>query len=176
MCTICTAVAPEAVFTRRTNEPTTARYPPTQDALSDHIQTRTRSSTACKNHDYTVVTQLRTDIGRGSGSILRTGLLGLSIASTSTEAQAVVDAIPPEFGEFFRGFFFAGTPDDTVHYLNSIIGSGYQYLVFFTADLFTLSFAVCGLSGWVSGLTAGAGVEDEGVVDALLGGADLGSE
>jgi hypothetical protein len=71
--------------------------------------------------------------------VLRTGLLGLSIASTSGEAQAVVDAIPPGFREFFRGFFFAGTPDDTVHYLNSIIGSGYQYLVFFTADQFTRS-------------------------------------
>ena len=40
----------------------------------------------------------------------------------------------------------------------------------------SLSFAVCGLPGLVSGLTTGAGVEDEGVVDALLGGADLGSE
>jgi len=59
LCTICTAVAPEAVFTRRTNEPTTARYPSTQDALSDHIQTRTRSSTTCEGHDYTVVTQVR---------------------------------------------------------------------------------------------------------------------
>jgi hypothetical protein len=39
-----------------------------------------------------------------------------------------------------------------------------------------LSFAVCGLPGLVSGLPAGSGVEDEGVVDALLGGADLGSE
>jgi hypothetical protein len=78
-----------------------------------------------------------TGMGRGSGSVLRTGLLGLSIASTSGEAQAVVDAIPPEFREFFQGFFFAGTPDDTVQYLNSVIGCGYQYLVFFTADLFS---------------------------------------
>jgi alkanesulfonate monooxygenase SsuD/methylene tetrahydromethanopterin reductase-like flavin-dependent oxidoreductase (luciferase family) len=85
---------------------------------------------------FGVLDDLCTDMGRGSGSVLRTGLLGLSIASTSSEAQAVVDAIPPEFREFFRGFFFAGTPDDTVHYLNSTIGSGYQYLVFFTADLF----------------------------------------
>ncbi len=85
---------------------------------------------------FSVLDSLCADFGRSAGSVLRTGLLGLSIASTSGEAQAVVDAIPPEFHEFFRGFFFAGTPDDTVHYLNSIIRSGYQYLVFFTADLF----------------------------------------
>jgi alkanesulfonate monooxygenase SsuD/methylene tetrahydromethanopterin reductase-like flavin-dependent oxidoreductase (luciferase family) len=86
---------------------------------------------------FTVLDDLCSDVGRGPGSVLRTGLLGLSIASTGDEAQAVVDAIPPEFREFFRGFFFAGTPDDTVNYLNSIIGTGYQYLVFITADLFT---------------------------------------
>lgn len=86
---------------------------------------------------FTVLDSLCTDFGRGTGSVLRTGLLGLSIASTSGEAQAVVDAIPPNFREFFRGFFFAGTPDDIAHYLNSIIHSGYQYLVFFMADLFT---------------------------------------
>jgi alkanesulfonate monooxygenase SsuD/methylene tetrahydromethanopterin reductase-like flavin-dependent oxidoreductase (luciferase family) len=85
---------------------------------------------------FSVLDGLCTDFGRGSGSVLRTGFFGLSIASTSDDAQAVLNAIPPEFGEFFRGFFFAGTPDDTVHYLNNIIGSGYQYLVFFTADLF----------------------------------------
>src|SRR3954447_13331131 len=66
LCTIWTAVAPEAVFTRRTNEPTTARYPSTQDALSDHIQTRTRSSTTCEGHDYTVVTQVRPDLPAGA--------------------------------------------------------------------------------------------------------------
>ena len=86
---------------------------------------------------FGVLDDLCTDMGRSPGSVLHTGLLGLSIASTGDEAQAVVDAIPPEFREFFRGFFFAGTPDDTAHYLNSIIDAGYQYLVFFTADLFT---------------------------------------
>ncbi len=86
---------------------------------------------------FGVLDDFCTGMGRGSGSVLRTGLLGLSIASTSGEAQAVVDAIPPEFREFFQGFFFAGTPDDTVQYLNSVIGCGYQYLVFFTADLFS---------------------------------------
>jgi alkanesulfonate monooxygenase SsuD/methylene tetrahydromethanopterin reductase-like flavin-dependent oxidoreductase (luciferase family) len=85
---------------------------------------------------FTVLDDLCTNTGRGAGTVLRTGLLGLSIAPTSGEAQAVVDAIPPEFRDFFRGFFFAGTPDDTVNYLNSIIASGYQYLVFFTVDLF----------------------------------------
>ena len=40
-----------------------------------------------------------------------------------------------------------------------------------------LSFAVCRPGrGWVSGLTAVACVEDEGVVDALLGGAGAGAE
>ncbi len=86
---------------------------------------------------FGVLDDLCTDVGRASGSVLRTGLLGLSIASTSGEAQAVVDAIPPQFREFFQGFFFVGTPDDTAGYLNNIIGSGYQYLVFFMADLFT---------------------------------------
>jgi hypothetical protein len=37
-----------------------------------------------------------------------------------------------------------------------------------------LSFAVC--SGWLVGDLAGAGVEDEGVVDALFWGAGSGSE
>src|SRR3954464_9324913 len=68
LCTIWTAVAPEAVFTRRTNEPTTARYPSTQDALSDHIQTRTRSSTTCEGHDYTVVTQVRSGTAHAPGT------------------------------------------------------------------------------------------------------------
>lgn len=88
-------------------------------------------------HRFSVLDDLCTDLGRSPSSVLRTGLLGLSIAATSDEAQAVVDAIPPEYREFFHGFFFAGTPDDTVRYLNSVIGSGYEYLVFFTADLFT---------------------------------------
>jgi hypothetical protein len=33
LCTICTAVAPEAVFTRRTNDPTRRGYPPTSTRL-----------------------------------------------------------------------------------------------------------------------------------------------
>lgn len=87
---------------------------------------------------FTVLDDLCTSRGRGTGSVLRTGLLGLSIASTSREAQAIVEAIPQEFRDFFRGFFFAGTSDDnTVNYLKNVIGPGYQYLVFLTADLFT---------------------------------------
>ena len=85
---------------------------------------------------FTVLDELCTTAGREPASVLRTGLLGLSIASTRDRAQAVVDAVPPEFREFFRGFFFAGTPDDTVAHLDGIIGSGYQYLVFFTVDTF----------------------------------------
>jgi alkanesulfonate monooxygenase len=86
---------------------------------------------------FGVLDDLCSRFGREPGSVLRTGFLGLSIASTSGEAQAAVDAIPPELREFFHGFFFAGTPDEAVHYLDSVIGSGYQYLVFFTADVFS---------------------------------------
>lgn len=94
-------------------------------------------STDDVEHRFGVLDDLCTGFGRGPGSVLRTGFLGLSLAATSSQAEAVVDAIPPEFREFFHGFFFAGTPADVVRYLDSVIGSGYQYLVFFTADLFT---------------------------------------
>jgi hypothetical protein len=68
--------------------------------------------------------------------LLRTGFLGLSVASTTSEAHAMLDAVPHEMREFFRGFFFAGTVDDTVRYLQDLVGAGCQYLIFFTADLF----------------------------------------
>jgi alkanesulfonate monooxygenase SsuD/methylene tetrahydromethanopterin reductase-like flavin-dependent oxidoreductase (luciferase family) len=46
---------------------------------------------------FTVLDNLCTSRGRPAGSVLRTGLLGLSIASTSSEAQAIVDR-PSPFG------------------------------------------------------------------------------
>ena len=84
---------------------------------------------------FTVLDDFCADLGRSPDSVLRTGLIGLSIAATTDAAQAAVDAIPSDFRDFFRGFFFAGTPDDTARYLGRVIDSGYQYLVFLTADL-----------------------------------------
>jgi alkanesulfonate monooxygenase SsuD/methylene tetrahydromethanopterin reductase-like flavin-dependent oxidoreductase (luciferase family) len=94
---------------------------------------------------FTLLDQLCTDRGRSTRSVLRTGLLGLSLASTTEKAQAVIDAIQPDFRDFLRGFYFAGTPDDAVRYLDTLIASGYQYLAPVTADLFTGSRAMTDL-------------------------------
>jgi hypothetical protein len=73
--------------------------------------------------------------GRSPDSVFRTGLFGLSVASTVDEAQAAIDAIPLDFRNFLGGFFFAGTAEDTARYVDRILGAGFQYLIFYMADL-----------------------------------------
>jgi alkanesulfonate monooxygenase SsuD/methylene tetrahydromethanopterin reductase-like flavin-dependent oxidoreductase (luciferase family) len=93
-------------------------------------------------HRFGLLDELCAAAGRPPGSVLRTGLLGISVASTRDEAQAVVDAVPREFQAFLRGFFVAGTPDDIVRHLHGVIDSGYRYLVFFMADILSGSLAM----------------------------------
>jgi alkanesulfonate monooxygenase SsuD/methylene tetrahydromethanopterin reductase-like flavin-dependent oxidoreductase (luciferase family) len=74
--------------------------------------------------------------GRAPASVLRTAFVGVSIAPTSAEARSRLDQIPPEAREMFRGFFFAGDPQETVTHLQHLVDTGYRYLVFFTTDAF----------------------------------------
>src|SRR4051794_33290105 len=55
LCTICTAVAPEAVFTRHER----AHPGEATASLSNHIPARNRSSQARRSDDYTAMMQLR---------------------------------------------------------------------------------------------------------------------
>jgi alkanesulfonate monooxygenase SsuD/methylene tetrahydromethanopterin reductase-like flavin-dependent oxidoreductase (luciferase family) len=94
-------------------------------------------STGDAEDKFTLLDHACRNAGRSRRSVLRTGFLGLSLAATTEEAQSVVDAVPADFRDFLRGFYFAGTPDETVRYLDALIASGYQYLAPVTADLFT---------------------------------------
>lgn len=73
---------------------------------------------------------------RAPDSVLRTGLVGVSIAPTADEARGWLGGIPEEMRAFFGGLFFAGTPDDVATHLGKLISAGYRYLVFIPIDTF----------------------------------------
>jgi alkanesulfonate monooxygenase SsuD/methylene tetrahydromethanopterin reductase-like flavin-dependent oxidoreductase (luciferase family) len=99
-------------------------------------------SNADVEHRFGLLDEFCVAAGRPPESVLRTGLLGISVAPTRDEAQAAVDAVPAAFQEMLRGFFVAGTSDDIVRHLDGVIDSGYRYLVFFMADILSGSRAM----------------------------------
>lgn len=83
--------------------------------------------------------------GRAVDSVLRTGIVGVSIGRTTEEAQGWLAGIPEEMRGFFAGLFFAGTVDDVARYLEKMISAGYRYLIFLPIDLFAGSRAMTDL-------------------------------
>lgn len=79
---------------------------------------------------------------RAPESVLRTGLVGVSIAPTADEARGWLGGIPDEMRGFFGDLFFAGNPDDVATHLGKLVSAGYRYLIFVPVDTFAGSMAM----------------------------------
>lgn len=74
--------------------------------------------------------------GRAPSSVLRTALVGVSIAGNAEAAHAVLQTVPPPLRAFFGDLFCAGTPADVAAHLQTMVTAGIDYLVFVVADHF----------------------------------------
>lgn len=76
------------------------------------------------------------DGGRDPGSVLRTALVGVSVADTAEQARGALAGMPPPLRAFFGDLFCAGTPDDVAERLTAMTGAGIDYVVLIVADHF----------------------------------------
>lgn len=77
-----------------------------------------------------------------AGAVLRTGLVGVSVAATADEARGWLGAVPEEMRAFFGNLFIAGNPDDVATHLGKLMDAGYRYLIFIPIDGFAGSWAM----------------------------------
>jgi alkanesulfonate monooxygenase SsuD/methylene tetrahydromethanopterin reductase-like flavin-dependent oxidoreductase (luciferase family) len=82
------------------------------------------------------------EAGRDFNSVLRTGLINLKVSATQQQAQAKVDAMPPQFRNFFEQLVVPCTPESAVGHVQRLLDEGYQYVIFQGLDPETLEHLV----------------------------------
>jgi len=70
------------------------------------------------------------EAGRDFGSVLRTGLVNLTLAKTREQAEEKVDRMPPQLRSFLDKLVTPCTPAEGVEHLRQLLDAGYQYIVF----------------------------------------------
>jgi len=68
--------------------------------------------------------------GRHSGSVLRTGLMNLTLGVTQQQAQEKVERIAPQLRAFFEKLVIPCTPAEGIQHVQSMLDAGFQYIVF----------------------------------------------
>jgi len=67
---------------------------------------------------------------RDFGSVLRTGLVNLTLAKTRVQAEEKVGRIPPQMRSFLDKLVIPCTPAEGVEHIQQLLDAGYQYIVF----------------------------------------------
>jgi alkanesulfonate monooxygenase SsuD/methylene tetrahydromethanopterin reductase-like flavin-dependent oxidoreductase (luciferase family) len=88
------------------------------------------------NRKLAVLARHCEEVGRPTKAILRTALLTTILAESSTAAQEKLALIPAQRLAFMERLVVAGTPDDAVSRVRTLLEVGFQYVMFFlpTAD------------------------------------------
>jgi alkanesulfonate monooxygenase SsuD/methylene tetrahydromethanopterin reductase-like flavin-dependent oxidoreductase (luciferase family) len=71
------------------------------------------------------------EIGRPANTVLRTALLTTVLAESSNAAQEKLALIPPQRVAFLERLVVAGTPEDAVCHVRTLLEAGFQYVMFF---------------------------------------------
>jgi alkanesulfonate monooxygenase SsuD/methylene tetrahydromethanopterin reductase-like flavin-dependent oxidoreductase (luciferase family) len=71
------------------------------------------------------------ELGRPVNTVLRTALLTTLLSESAAAAQAKVALIPPQRLASFERLVVAGTPDDAVERVTTLLEAGFQYVIFF---------------------------------------------
>ena len=79
-----------------------------------------------------------TEMGRPPQEVLRTGIAMAVLGESPEAAQTKFAAIPPERTGFFGHLPIVGTPEEIIPRVQTLVGAGFQYLIFIVWDLETL--------------------------------------
>ena len=78
------------------------------------------------------------EVGRPEEAILRTGLVLVVLGESGEAAQAKLDALPAPFMAFMGHLPIVGTPEMVTAQVLTLLGAGFQYLIFIVMDQETL--------------------------------------
>jgi alkanesulfonate monooxygenase SsuD/methylene tetrahydromethanopterin reductase-like flavin-dependent oxidoreductase (luciferase family) len=94
-------------------------------------------------------------LGRSANAVLRTALLTTLLAESRTAAQAKLALIPPQRLAFLERLVVAGTPEDAIQRVRTLLEVGFQYVMFFlpAADWESLELLARRVLPSVAGLT-----------------------
>jgi alkanesulfonate monooxygenase SsuD/methylene tetrahydromethanopterin reductase-like flavin-dependent oxidoreductase (luciferase family) len=70
------------------------------------------------------------EVGRDFDSVLRTGLINLTLAKTREQAEEKVGRIPPQLRSFLDKLVTPCTPPEAIKHVQALLDAGYQYIVF----------------------------------------------
>jgi alkanesulfonate monooxygenase SsuD/methylene tetrahydromethanopterin reductase-like flavin-dependent oxidoreductase (luciferase family) len=71
------------------------------------------------------------ELGRPANTVLRTALLTPLLSESSAAAQAKLALIPPQRLASFERLVVAGTPEDAIQRVRTLLEVGFQYVMFF---------------------------------------------
>jgi alkanesulfonate monooxygenase SsuD/methylene tetrahydromethanopterin reductase-like flavin-dependent oxidoreductase (luciferase family) len=69
------------------------------------------------------------EAGRDFDSVLRTGLINLTLANTREQADEKVGRIPPQLRSFLDKLVTPCTPPEAIQHVQALLDAGYQYIV-----------------------------------------------